>query len=180
MNDIALELAKLHILTGADFIRQLKLIVAHREFHPIEGEDNIYSVGGETGGDYANLLNAARKAVEHGFQVYVLPNPKGFRTADLIFLRKGVVRMYDLKTISGMSSVDNRLKDSIGQSNRILLNLITDYNPMALARSIRRYFEKNPGAIEVLIYKGRKSISVLREDAVNRAFFKIFIAKYIN
>lgn len=90
MNDIALELAKLHILTGADFIRQLKLIVAHREFHPIEGEDNIYSVGGETGGDYANLLNAARKAVEHGFQVYVLPNPKGFRTADLIFLRKGV------------------------------------------------------------------------------------------
>lgn len=51
---------------------------------------------------------------------------------------------------------------------------------MALARSIRRYFEKNPDAIEVLIYKGRKSISVLREDAVNRAFFKIFIAKYIN
>ena len=36
-------------------------------------------------------------------------NPKGIRTADFIFERKGVYKMFDLKTITGRSSVDNRL-----------------------------------------------------------------------
>ena len=69
--DISLELAKLHQLTGADFIRQLKLIVSGGGFHPVEGEIDIFSVGGEHGDDYDNLLNAARKAVNHGYRVYI-------------------------------------------------------------------------------------------------------------
>ena len=78
------------------------------------------------------------------------------------------IKMYDLKTISG------------SKSNRVLLNITTDYNPIALARSVRTYFEKNPQAVEVLVYKGRKSISVLREETINGAsFFKYFVAKYI-
>ena len=36
MNDIAFELAKLHILEGADFVRQLKLIVTYKEFLFVE------------------------------------------------------------------------------------------------------------------------------------------------
>jgi len=55
-----------------------------------------------------------------------------------------------------------------------------DYNPIALARSIRLFFEKNPQAVEVLVYKGHKSISVLRDETVNGAsFFKYFVAKYV-
>ena len=50
----------------------------------MEGEKDIFSVGGENGEDYDNLMNAARKAVGHGYQVYILPNPKGIRTADFI------------------------------------------------------------------------------------------------
>ena len=88
--------------------------------------------------------------------------------------------MYDLKTISGSSSVGNRLQESIGQTNRVLLNITTEYNPIALARQIRRYFEKNPQAVEVLVYKGKKSISILRDETINGAsFFKYFVAKYI-
>ena len=40
--------------------------------------------------DGSVLMAAARKAVEHGHRVYILPNPKGIRTADFIFERKGV------------------------------------------------------------------------------------------
>ena len=40
--------------------------------------------------DGSVLMAAARKAVEHGYRVYILPNPKGIRTADFIFERKGV------------------------------------------------------------------------------------------
>ena len=176
---LADELAELHYLHGASFIKQLKLITYYGDFHPVEGETEIFSTGGERSEDYENLLNAARKAVEHGYRVFILPNPKGFRTADYIFVRKGVYKMFDLKTVSGKNSIDNRLSDSIGQTNRVLINMIVDYNPMALARNIKNYFEKNPKAIEVLIIKRRKLLSVLREDTKSKAFHKIFIAKYI-
>ena len=190
-NDIAQMLALLHELQGMDFVRQLRLITERHEFFPLKEDPQIYTVGSERqrvgdhslgmgSGDYSSLLDAARKAVEHGYRVYVLPNPKGFRTADYILVRKGVYKMYDLKTISGKNSIGNRLQESIGQTNRVLLNITTEYNPIALARSIRTYFERNPHAVEVLVYKGRKSISVLREDTVNGAsFFKYFVAKYI-
>ena len=109
------ELQELHYLKGARFINQLKLIIYYGEFHPVEGETDIFSAISENDDDYENLINAARKAVEHGYRVYILPNPKGGRTADFIFEQKGIVRMYDLKTILGNSSVGNRLRESIGQ-----------------------------------------------------------------
>lgn len=178
MNDIALELAKLHLLTGADFIRQLKLIVAHHEFHPIAGEDNIYSVGGETGEDYANLLNAARKAVELGNIVYILPNPKDIRTADFIFVQKGIYKMYDLKTIYGKSSVSSRLGESIGQTNRVLLNIVSECSPSVLARSVKLYFERNPQALEVLVFRGRKTICISRHLSQSSEFYKVLMKRY--
>ena len=178
MNDISLELDRLHTLTGADFIRQLKLIVSCGEFHLVEGEEGIFSVGGEKGEDYENLLNAARKAVSHGYQVYILPNPKGIRTADFIFVQRGIYKMYDLKTIRGKSSVMNRLKESVGQANHVLLNITTDYRAFSLAICIKKYFEINPYAVEVLVYRGNKSILVKRSSTKRRDFFKTFEKLY--
>ncbi|MBP3775694.1 MAG: hypothetical protein J6I37_01770 [Prevotella sp.] len=84
MDDIAKELAKLHVLTGADFSRQVERIAKMNVFRPLDGESNIFIAGGEQNDDFENLLNAARKAVEHGYRVFILPNPKGIRTADFI------------------------------------------------------------------------------------------------
>ena len=180
MSDIRQELLDLQILQGIDFVKRLKSIVSRKEFRPLDSDPEIYVIGGEDDADFPRLLDVARKAVEHGYKVFLLPNPKGIRTADFIFVRKGAYKMYDLKTISGTNSIGNRLQESIGQTNRVLLNITTEYNPVALARNIRRYFEKNPQAVEVLVYKGRKSISVLRDETVNGAsFFKYFVAKYI-
>jgi hypothetical protein len=178
MNDISLELAKLHLLMGADFLRQLKLIVSSGEFHPVEGEKDIFSVGGENGIDYENLLNAARKAVSHGYQVFMLPNPKGIRTADFIFVQKGIYKMYDLKTIHGKSSVMNRLLESIGQTTHVLLNVATDYRAISLAICIKKYFEINPYAMEVLVYRGNKSIPIKRSSTERRDFLKTFEKLY--
>ena len=177
--DIAEELADLHTLKGAGFISLLKQITQHREFYPLQSDSNIFVIGGMRGEDFDNLLNAARKAVEHGYKVFILPNPQGIRTADFIFERKGVYKLFDLKTISGKTSISNRLLESIGQTNRVLLNMAVEYNPVALARNIKSYFDKNPKAIEVLIFKRHKIISVLREDTESKTFHKIFIAKYI-
>ena len=172
------ELQELHYLKGARFINQLKLIVYYGEFLPVEGETNIFSAIGEQSADYDNLINAARKAVEHDYRVYILPNPKGIRTADFIFERKGLYRMYDLKTIHGKTSIINRLKESIGQANHILLNLATDYNGRLLATQIKSYFELNPDASEVLIFKGRQAISVKRGYALSKLFVISFSRKH--
>ena len=179
VRDLNTLLEDLHVAFGSGFVYTLKQITSHNEFKQLEGETEIYAVGGENSEDFANLLNAARKAVEHGYRVYILPNPKNIRTADFIFERKGVYKMFDLKTITGKSSVSNRLLESIGQTNRVLLNISLNYNPIALARNIKNYFEKNPNAIEVLIFKGHKMLSIIREDTRNKNFHKIFIAKYI-
>ena len=178
MRDIAAELAKLHDLTGAAFSKQVERIANLGEFHLIEGEKDIYTVGCEQGNDYANLVNAARKAVEHGYRVYIMPNPQGVRTPDFIFERKGTFHIYDLKTIMGKGSVDNRLSESIGQTNRVILNMTTDYKAGKLARSIMRYFERHSEGIEVVVFWGKKKISVTRQAVKERNFVITFSKKY--
>lgn len=172
------ELQELHYLKGARFVNQLKQIVYYGDFHPVEEETNIYSAIGEQSADFKNLINAARKAVEHGYSVYILPNPKGIRTADFIFVRKGVYKMFDLKTITGKNSVGNRLEESLGQTDRVLLNLHADYNIRRLTQEIKRYFEMSTEVHEVLIYWGSKEISVKRNIALSKGFLKMMMNSF--
>ncbi|MBO7440499.1 MAG: hypothetical protein J6U21_12570 [Bacteroidales bacterium] len=178
MEGIAFELAKLHILHGAEFTQQLENITLRKEFVLVPGETDIYSAESETDDDFEALLNAARKAVERGYRVFILPNPKLIRTADVILERKGLFRMYDVKTIQGKTSVLNRLVESIGQTNHVLLNMNTQYNSRLLAFQIKRYFEVNPDAAEVLIFKGKQTFSVIRAYAKEKSFVTLFSKQY--
>ena len=178
MEDIAIELSLLHSLSGIQFVKQLEKITQYGGFALVKGETAIYSVGGEYDGDYDALLDAAHKAVEHGNTVYLLPNPRNCRTADFIFKKKGAYMMYDLKTVYGKGSVETQLLDSIGQSNRILLNITSDYNGRLLAADIKAYFEANRNAVEVLLYKGKKTISVNRYAVQSPVFYRQFRKKY--
>ncbi len=176
--DIAIELARLHFLQGADFVRQLRLLASLPDFHPVVGETGILSMGGERDEDYAALLNAARKLVALGYTVFILPNPKGIRTADFILKQRGIFKVYDLKTIHGKSSVINRLMESIGQTRHVLLNMITDYNTRKLTSDIKKYFERNPQAIEVLILKGNKAITITRRLTQSNRYYAEFKKMY--
>ena len=124
------------------------------------------------------MINAARKAVDHGYRVYILPNPKGIRTADFIFERKGVFKQFDLKTITGKNSVGNRLTKSLGQTERVLLNMRTDYNIRHLTQEIKRYFEKSADVQEVLIYSSGKEISIKRNIASSKGFLKMMMNSF--
>lgn len=172
------ELQELHYLKGAQFIKQLKLIIYSGEFHLVEGETNIYSSISEQSEDFDNLINAARKAVEHGYRVYILPNPRNCRTADFIFEKKGILGLYDLKTVYGKGSVGTQLLDSIGQTNRVLLNMLTDYNARLLASDIKTYFEANQDALEVLIFKGKKVLPINRIQVQSPDFNRVFRKRF--
>ena len=91
-----------------------------------------------------------------------------------IFERKGNFTMYDLKTIHGKSSVGMQLADSFGQTNRVLLNITSEYNARLLAADIKSYFEFNSHAVEVLIFKGKKMISVNRYTVQSPMFHRQF------
>ena len=178
LDGIAFELARLHLLHGAEFAQQLQKITLRKEFVPVQDETDIYSAESETDDDYESLLNAARRAVERGYRVFILPNPKNIRTADMILERKGLYRMYDVKTIQGKTSVFNRLLESIGQTNHVLLNMTTQYNSRLLAFQIKRYFEINPDAAEVLIFKGKQTFSIKKSYAKKKAFVQLFSHEY--
>ena len=175
---MAVELQELHYLKGARFINQLKLIIYYGDFHLVEGETEIYSAVSENDDDFDNLINAARKAVEHGYRVYILPNPRSCRTADFIFEKKGILGLYDLKTVHGKGSVGTQLLDSIGQTNRVILNMQTDYNARLLASDIKSYFETNQDALEVLIFKGKKILPVNKIQVQSPDFNRVFRRRY--
>lgn len=170
-------LKDLHTKRGAEYVNTLKEIVRSNEFKRIPGLKNVYSKIDKSDPDFTNIKQAAKRAAQHGNTVYILPNPHSTRKPDFIFVRNGVIKDYDLKTISGKNSVDDRLSGSIGQTRRVLLRMAVNYNAKSLAESIKRYFEVNPDALEVLIYKGNKEISVVRNNIKND-FAKTFTRNY--
>ena len=57
MNDFTAELAKLHQLSGAEFSRQVERIALRKEFHPLDSDSEIFSVGGERCISYIRFEN---------------------------------------------------------------------------------------------------------------------------
>ena len=99
--------------------------------------------------------------------------------ADFILVRKGVYKLFELKSISGKSSANNRLMESIGQTNHVMLNMLTDYDTRQLAIDVKGYFEANHEAREVIIVKGNKFLSVSRSFVEGKNFVKMFMKRYL-
>ena len=76
------------------------------------------------------------------------------------------------------NSCRNRLLESVGQTTHVLLNMTTDYNARLLAKEITMFFNINPDAFEVLVFKGAKSILVKRKAATDKDFVKKFMFAY--
>ena len=64
------------------------------------------------------------------------------------------------------------------KSARILLNMTVDYNARLLASDIKSYFEYNPNALEVLIFKGKKVLSIDRDFTLSPQYHKLFRKRY--
>lgn len=162
---------------GAAHISGLREIVRSSIFKPVEGHAGVISAIGPSDPDYTNLLACADKVVSHGYNVAILFNPSEYRSPDFIAFNKKFIALYDVKTISGQNSAGNRLMESIGQTERVMLNLTTSYNPRLLATDIKKYFEVNKKAKEVIVYKGGSAIRVTR-DQIDRRFESTFRKRY--
>lgn len=168
-------ISRLRDQEGKPFWQRLADITRRREFHLLE--DGIYSAIGQEDPDLERLLDAARKAVAFGYTVYLLPNPQGIKSADFIFERKGIYRLYELKTITGKNSVGNRLVDSSGQSDRVILHFTVRYNPRRLAEEINKYYKTNASVNEIIIFYRRKRLYIRRES-VNSALWRVLMSLF--
>lgn len=177
-SDITASLKGLQTISGKAFSDALKEITEMKIFWPIDGAKDIYCALGESDKDYANLLKGAKKMSSHGYTVYILPNPATVKSGDYILAKKNFVGLYDLKTISGKSSAINRLMESKGQANRVILNITSGYNPRRLANDIKYYFDSNPEAKEVLVLKGGKMLTTTRTGINDKKWIKRFYEDY--
>ena len=72
--DVTELLKSLHEKRGTDYVQNLRDIVSMRIFKPSD-KRNIYSAIDEKSADYQNLFACAIKLADHGFDVFILPNP---------------------------------------------------------------------------------------------------------
>ena len=177
-SDITASLKKLQTVSGKAFTDALKEMTGLKIFRPVDGMKDIYSAIGESDKDYNNLLRGAKKMSSYGYVVYILPNPTAVKSGDYILVKKNFVGLYDLKTISGESSVGNRLRESKGQANRVILNITSNYNPRRLMADIKNYFDSNSEAKEVIVLKGGRMLKATRENVKAKKWPKQFFADY--
>ena len=175
--DIGESLVKLYSLDNRKLLSEIRKITSSRVFKPIE--KNVFSAINDSDKDFERLLDVSRKATNRGYKSYILPNPGRGRTPDIILERKSIFKVYDVKTIIGKNSAGSRLKESIGQTKRVLLHITTDYDARKLAKEIKKYFEINPEALEVLIYKGKKEVSVNKNMIQQSNFINTFMRLYV-
>lgn len=177
-SDITASLRKLQTVSGKAFADALKEMTGMKIFRPVDGMKDIYSAIGESDRDYDNLLGGAKKMSSHGYAVYILPNPTSVKSGDYILAKKNFVGLYDLKTISGESSAGNRLRESKGQANRVILNITSNYNPRRLAADIKNYFDSNSEAEEVIVIKGGRMLTTTRANVRAKKWAKRFYTDY--
>ena len=174
--DIGESLVRLYDLDNKHLLDEVKAITSSKIFKQVE--KNIFSAIGNEDNDYERLLAVARKASSKGYTSFILPNPRKGRTPDIILQRKGIFKVYDVKTIVGTNSVSNRLADSVGQKHRVLLHVTTEYDPRKMATEIKTFLEQNIDTIEITVLRGNKEITVNRATCHDKHFVQKFIMSY--
>lgn len=123
-------------------------------------------------------ISAAKKALKLGFSSYLLPNPRGIVSADLILVKNKKYVLYELKTILGKNSVGNRLFDSTLQSENVMLNIKSKISVRFVYESILEYFNKFKLAKEVLIFKGNKEFVITKSKIKQKDFLYYLIKEW--
>jgi len=176
--DITRLLKSLHDKKGEEYIYTFRDIINLRLFKPVDDVEGVYSALGKTNPDYPNILKVAKTMAAKGYHVFILPNPNSTQSGDCILQKEINVGLYDVKTITGLNSIGNRLIESVGQPHRVILNITSQYNPKSIDREIQSYFDYNIDALEVKVLKGKKGLTVIRRSALNKGFEKDFVKKY--
>ena len=74
--------------------------------------------------EFPGNLGLARKLMANGYDVYMLGNPNGIRSADFIATKKNMVYYLEGKTMNGKGSQNELLDKAASQADKIVVDVI--------------------------------------------------------
>lgn len=180
LKGMSADVSELSELTGKEFTDKLKYIIDtyKKDFRILDDEKDIFPAVNEKDIDYVPLMNVARKLRDKGYRVFIMPPLRGIKSADYILIRDNSSSLWELKSIHKNGSISSRLKASESQAKKVILNVSGQVSSNAVSHALKKHFDKNPDAIEALVYKGKKSIVVSRQWANKNSFYKEFNSQY--
>lgn len=125
-------------------------------------------------GETPNNLQIAQKFVANGYDVFLLSNPKGTKSADFIIRKRNCLYYVEGKTSTGGSALSIRLSDGAKQSDRIALNFIGLPQTSKITDLIKNVFFQNQNLIELIIFKKGRLIIIKKKDCFAKNFEKAF------
>lgn len=118
----------------------------------------------------------AKKLIQNGYDVYLLPNVSGSKSADFIGIKGNKYYYFEGKTINGKSTIKQRLIEASTQSDRAILDIVGTNDINEISDSIKWFFENNDSVIEIIIFR-RSKLILIEKDDIKDKFFKESLRK---
>jgi hypothetical protein len=128
--------------------------------------------------EYADNLNAARSLNGTGYDVYMIPKLPGRKSPDFILVKGSKASMYELKTIYGVGSLENRLAEGALQADRIVLNIVGNVDSRYVADTIKKFYLRNKYIREIKVLLGGKPIDVTMKRVKTKGFIQLFMQQW--
>jgi hypothetical protein len=128
--------------------------------------------------EYSDNMNAAKSLNNTGFDVYMIPKLSGAKSPDFILKKGNQVYLYELKTIYGKNSVENRLNSGAEQSDRIILNIVGNVTSRNAGDAIQKFYLKNPQIKEIKVLLGGKMIDIRYGQVREAKFIDSFMKRW--
>jgi hypothetical protein len=171
-------------LNNRDKISILCEIIQHKGFvtklKDNEAKTTTKVFGGikEIDAEYNDNMNAAKTLNRLGYNVFMLPKLPNSKSPDFILKRDNNVYLYELKTIYGVSSLENRLEAGSMQADRIILNIVGNVNSRYVADTIKDFYLKNKQIKEIKVLLGGKPIDVILKRVKKKDFIWLFMRQW--
>ena len=117
-------------------------------------------------------LRIASKYLNNGFDVYILPNVRGVKSADFIVVKKGKYYYIEGKEFDGYSTLGARIKDGATQSDRVVIDVVGNQTTSYVYSEIKNAFNSIPSLSELHLFKGNRIIFIKRGQTLNEKRFK--------
>lgn len=174
---------------NAEKVSILKAITQMKEFEVIRHLSNAKNkVYGFNVKQFDELLKAhempknitiAKKLIQNGYDVYLLPNVSGSKSADFIGIKGNRYYYFEGKTINGKSTIKQRLIEASTQSDRTILDIVGTNDVNAIYGNIKWFFENNDNVKEIIIFRRSKLILIEKDDIKDKFFKESFRKKWV-
>ncbi|MDR3184413.1 MAG: hypothetical protein LBT49_03305 [Prevotellaceae bacterium] len=128
--------------------------------------------------EYNDNMNAARTLNKLGYNVFMLPKLPNSKSPDFILQKDKMLYIYELKTVYGENSLENRLNTGSLQSDRIILNIVGGASSRYVANTVKRFYLRNRHIKEIKVLLSGKPIEVYRNQIERNDFTKNFMDRW--